>query len=91
MAPVAPHTVLSATLTVAPPATSPAPEEEMQEEKEEEDGEAEGQKGGEQLLPPERIPAPAHLSQDSEAVAVTTVAASVPKRSWKLRSSGRKL
>ena len=42
-----------------------------EEEEEEEEGEAEGEKGGEEPLPQESTPVPAHLSQNSE-VAVAT-------------------
>lgn len=73
---VTPPTVLSATPAVAPPATSPAQEEEMEEEEEEgeegeagEAGEAEGEKRGEELLPPESSPVPAH--QNLEAAVAT--------------------
>ncbi|XP_016076042.1 PREDICTED: eukaryotic translation initiation factor 4 gamma 1 isoform X3 [Miniopterus natalensis] len=94
-APVAPPTVLSATPAMAPPVTSPAPEEEMEEEEEEEDeegeaGEAESEKGGEELLPPDSTPIPAHLSQNLEAAAATPVAVSVPKRRRKIKELNKK-
>lgn len=46
-------------------------EEEEEEEEEGEAGEAEGEKGGEEPLPLESTPAPAHLSQNLEAAAAT--------------------
>lgn len=38
----------------------------------------------------ESIPVLAHLSQDLEAVAITAVAVSVPKRSWKIKELRKK-
>ncbi|XP_036303064.1 eukaryotic translation initiation factor 4 gamma 1 isoform X5 [Pipistrellus kuhlii] len=92
-APVVPRAILSATPPVAPPVTSPAPEEEMEEEEEEEEeeeGEAESEKGGEEVLPPESTPVPAHLSQNLEAAAANQVAVSVPKRRRKIKELNKK-
>ncbi|XP_048659959.1 eukaryotic translation initiation factor 4 gamma 1 isoform X5 [Marmota marmota marmota] len=77
----------------APPAISSAQEEGMEEEEEEEEeevGEAENEKGGEELLPPESAPVPAHLSQNLEAPAATQVAVSVPKRRRKIKELNKK-
>ncbi|KAM5153704.1 eukaryotic translation initiation factor 4 gamma 1 isoform 3-T3 [Callospermophilus lateralis] len=84
--------VTSASPASAPPAISSAQEEEMEEEEEEEEevGEAENEKGGEELLPPESAPVPAHLSQNLEAPAVTQVAVSVPKRRRKIKELNKK-
>uniref|UniRef100_A0A8D2AJD8 Eukaryotic translation initiation factor 4 gamma 1 n=1 Tax=Sus scrofa TaxID=9823 RepID=A0A8D2AJD8_PIG len=91
---VAPPTILSATSAVSPPAASLAQEENMEEEEEEEEegeaGEAEGEKGGEEPLPLESTPAPAHLSQNLEAAAATQVAVSVPKRRRKIKELNKK-
>ncbi|XP_037381101.1 eukaryotic translation initiation factor 4 gamma 1 isoform X1 [Talpa occidentalis] len=89
---VAPATVLSATPTVAPPATSPTPEEEIEEEEEGggDSGETEGEKEGEELLSPESTPVPAHQSQNLEAAAATQVAVSVPKRRRKIKELNKK-
>ncbi|XP_077899923.1 eukaryotic translation initiation factor 4 gamma 1 isoform X5 [Ictidomys tridecemlineatus] len=90
---VASPTILSAASVSpasAPPAISSAQEEEMEEEEEEEVGEAENEKGGEELLPPESAPVPAHLSQNLEAPAATQVAVSVPKRRRKIKELNKK-
>ncbi|MBZ3881206.1 Eukaryotic translation initiation factor 4 gamma 1 [Sciurus carolinensis] len=90
---VASPTILSATPASAPPAISSAQEEEMEEEEEEEEEEAveaENEKGGEELLPPESAPVPAHLSQNLEVAAATQVAVSVPKRRRKIKELNKK-
>uniref|UniRef100_A0A8C9AGG3 Eukaryotic translation initiation factor 4 gamma 1 n=1 Tax=Prolemur simus TaxID=1328070 RepID=A0A8C9AGG3_PROSS len=88
----APATILTATPAMAPSATSPAQEEEIEEEEEEEGeaGEVESEKGGEELLPTESAPVPAHSSQNLEAAATTPVAVSVPKRRRKIKELNKK-
>ncbi|KAM9224288.1 eukaryotic translation initiation factor 4 gamma 1 isoform 2-T3 [Dugong dugon] len=87
---VALPTVLAAASAMVPPAPSPAQAEEMEEEEEEEEEAAEGEKGGEEPLPQENTPAPAHVSQNLEAAAAPQVAVSVPKRRRKMKELNKK-